>query len=124
VSEPQSQDEVTQLRIVPDPNAVAPAPVYSNNIQGTFTPEDFTLHFGWYAIPALIEPPKPGQPIDALVKPVVRVVIPLNLMRSLIALLQRQLAAYEQSFGEISEHPNKPDWLKEFEAQAGAGTSE
>jgi hypothetical protein len=103
-----------QLRLRRDPAVEGPAHVYSNYIQVNFTPEDFTLHFGWYAIPPLPERPESGI-IEARVEPVARVVIPLNLMRSFIALLQRQLAGYEESFDEIPAHPNKPDWLKEQE---------
>jgi hypothetical protein len=54
--------------------------------------------------------------MDVFVTPVARVVLPLNLMRSFIAVLQRQVEAYEQSFGPIPEHPNKPDWLKAAES--------
>jgi hypothetical protein len=45
------------------------------------------------------------------VEPVARVVMPLNLMRNVIALLERQVSAYEQSFGAIPVHPNRPPWL-------------
>jgi hypothetical protein len=74
------------------------------------------LHLGWYTVPALTEPPTGG--IDVFVTPMARVVLPVNLIRSLIAVLQRQVEAYEQSFGPIPEHPNKPDWLKAAEEDA------
>jgi hypothetical protein len=108
--------ERAQLHLRPDADAPQPRPLYSNYIQANFTPEDFTLRFGWYAIPALAEPPEGPLVVD--VEPMARIVIPLNLMKNLIALLQRQLQAYEESFGEIPPHPNKPDWLKaEMEAE-------
>lgn len=107
-----------QLLIRVDPEAAKPQPIYSNHVLATFTPEDFTLHLGWYAIPALTEPPESGI-VDVLVTPVARVVVPLNLMRSLIAVLQRQVESYEANFGPIPEHPNKPEWLK---AEESAGS--
>lgn len=41
--------------------------------------------------------------------------MPLNLMRNLVALIEHQIRQYEQAFGPIPEHPNKPDWLRERE---------
>jgi Protein of unknown function (DUF3467) len=119
MAEPTDEGFPTSLRLVPDPKAVQPEPIYSNFVQGTFTAEDFTIHFSWYAVPAITEPPADGQ-IVADVKPVARVVVPLNLMKNLIAVLQRQVEGYEQSFGAIPEHPNKPDWLKQAEAEERA----
>lgn len=105
------------LKLVPDPDASAPPPIYTNFIQGNFTPEDFVLHLGWYALPALSEPPT--ETVEVPVQPVARVVVPLNLMRSLIGLLQRQVDAYEESFGPVPEHPNPPTWLAERQAPDG-----
>lgn len=92
--------------------AAPPPPQYSNYVQVTFTPEDFTIHFGYYGMPPLTEAPEGGI-IEAVTEPVARITLPLNLMSNVIAVLQRQLSAYEQSFGDIPEHPNKPDWMKE-----------
>ena len=105
------------IRSIDDP-AMQPAPIYANNLRATFTPEDFTLHFGWYAIPPLDAAPVGGV-VNVDVQPVARVVIPLNLMRSVIAVLQRQVAGYEENFGPIPEHPNKPAWMSEEESGAG-----
>ena len=106
-----------QLQIVPKPDAERPAPGYSNHLRVNFTPEDFTLEFGWYTIPSVDEPPEDGN-LRAEIEPVARIVLPLNLMRNVIALLERQLANYERSFGPIPEHPNRPDWMKESEEVA------
>jgi hypothetical protein len=114
MSESQAESP-TQLRIHAEPSAAPPAPIYSNYVQATFTPEDFTLHLGWYAIPAFTEAPTEAV-VDVPVTPVARIVLPLNIMRSLIAVLERQVENYEQSFGPIPDHPNKPDWLKGSES--------
>jgi hypothetical protein len=113
-----SVDEPREMRLhlSGDPEAPPPPPLYSNYIQVTFTPEDFAMHFGWYALPPLSEPPE-DDTLNVGVQPVARVVLPLNLMRSVIAVLERQLDAYEQSFGPISEHPNKPPWMNEAESR-------
>lgn len=105
------------LHIKRPPSAEYPPPMYANQVQITYTPEDFTLHFSWYSIPALDEPPEDGV-IVAPAAPIGRVVIPLNLMRNLVALIERQIAQYERSFGKIPEHPNKPEWMKEQEKEA------
>ena len=102
----------TTLRLRRDPDAPQPPPIYANQVNVTFTPEDFTIHLGWYAIPALTEEPE-GQ-IELQVEPVARVVLPLNLVRGVIAVLQKQIEAYEQSFNTtLPEHPNKPPWMLE-----------
>lgn len=104
----------TELRVRRDVASVQPSPIYANQLNITFTPEDFVLHFGWYAVPALSDAPEDGV-IEVTVDSVARVVLPLNLVPNVIALLQRQVEAYEQSFGKIPEHPNKPDWMREEE---------
>jgi Protein of unknown function (DUF3467) len=111
VAEIEGEATTTQLHIGRDSDAEQPAPTYANHVQVTFTPEDFTLYFGWYAVPPLLEPPK--TTVEVHVEPMSRVVVPLNLMPSLVALLQRQIEAYEQSFGKLPEHPNKPAWMVE-----------
>jgi hypothetical protein len=105
------------LHIKRPPSGEYPPPAYANQVQITFTAEDFTLHFGWYSVPALEEPPEDGV-IEAAVIPLGRVVMPLNLMRNLVALIERQIAQYERSFGSIPDHPNKPDWMQEQEKEA------
>jgi hypothetical protein len=107
-----------QLQIRWDPEAALPAPTYANYLQVTYTPEDFTMQLGWYAVPAMNRPPEDGL-IDVLVQPIHRVSLPLNLMRNVVALLERQIQAYEDSFGSISEHPNKPPWLRQQEEAGG-----
>jgi len=107
-----------QLHLFVDPEAAPPFTTYSNHLQVTFTPEDFTLHLGWYAVPPISERPPDGV-LEVPVQPVARVTLPLNLMRSTIAVLERVLRGYEESFGQIPEHPNKPPWLREQEEAAG-----
>ena len=110
-SEPNdAQMQSVQLRVQPSPDAPEPAPLYSNRVQINFTPEDFLFYFGWYSVPPLAEPPEGGL-LDVPVEPVARVVLPVILIRNVIALLQRQLEAYENSFGPIPEHPAKPPWM-------------
>lgn len=111
-----------ELRLVWDQDAPQPPHVYANYVQATFTPEDFTLHLGWYTTPALRELPQDAT-IEARIQPVARVVIPLNLMKNFIPLLQRQVRGYEESFGPLPDHPNKPSWLQE-EEQAVTGETD
>jgi hypothetical protein len=76
-------------------------------VQATYSPEDLTLHFGWYAIPALTEPPP--EPVEVQVRPIAKVTIPLNLIRGVISVLQSQLEGWEQTFGmAVQQHPNPP----------------
>jgi len=110
-----------ELRLAWDEHAPKGPPVYANYVQATFTPEDFTLHLGWYATPALKELP-PDNAIEAPIQPVARVILPLNLMKNVIALLQRQVKGYEESFGPLPDHPNKPPWLQEEEAAVAGET--
>jgi hypothetical protein len=112
------EEASAQLHIRRLPESPEPAPLYSNHVQVNFTPEDFTMHLGWYAVPPLTEPPEGGI-VEAPVEPVARVVLPAILIRNLIALLQRQVDAYEHSFGPIPPHPAKPPWLIQTEAEAG-----
>jgi hypothetical protein len=100
-----------QLRLVRDPEQPQPAPIYANQMNVTYTPEDFTFHFGWYAIPPLAEPPADGT-LTVAVESMARVVLPLNLIPNLVALLQRQISAYEENFGPLPEHPNRPPWMR------------
>ena len=110
-------DEVpTQLRISRRSDAPDPAPIYSNYVQANFTIEDFTMHFGWYTVPPISEPPADGI-IDAPLEPVARVVLPVILVRNLIEVLKRQLEGYERNFGPVPEHPNKPQWMTEVESK-------
>lgn len=107
--------EATQLHLFRDPETPLPPALYSNHAQVTFTPEDFSLHFGWYEVPPLTEPPEGGR-LSVEIDPRARIVLPLNFLRNLIAVLEAQIEAYEMSFGPLPEHPSKPDWLKAREA--------
>jgi hypothetical protein len=70
----------------------------------TFTPHEFTLFFGHFAIPPL--PEAPGRELEVPVQPLVTVALPLNMVRGLVDVLQRQLEAWETNFG--SEVPGNP----------------
>ena len=104
------------MRVKRRDDEALPAPVYANHLQVTFTPEDFTLFLGWYAMPALLDPPPEGQ-LEVPVEPVARVVVPLNLMRNVIAALQRSVENYEENFGPLPEHPNPPAWMQQLESK-------
>lgn len=114
------EDQEAQLQIRWDSEARDTPRIYSNYVGASFTPEDFTITFGWYALPLLNEPPAEAV-VRAPVHPVARVTIPLNLMPNLIALLQRQLNGYQESLGPIPDHPNKPDWMKTPESTPEEG---
>jgi hypothetical protein len=114
-----SEGQPVELHISRPESGDYPPPAYANQVQVTYTPEDFTLHFGWYSIPPLDAPPLDGV-IEAPVAAIARVVLPLNLARNLAALIEHQARQYEKSFGPIPEHPNKPDCMKEQEAERNA----
>jgi hypothetical protein len=85
--------------------------LYTNHVQVTFTPEDFTLHLGWYALPPLTEPPE-GE-LEVHVRPLAKVTLPLNVVQLVVQLLQRQVEAWEASFGmPIPKHPNPAPGLQ------------
>jgi hypothetical protein len=115
MAETPEQREV-ELRIAWDLDAAFPPPLYTNYMGASFTPEDFTLLLGWYAPPISAEV-SPDGGVDARVQPVARVVLPLNLLRNVIALLERQVEAYERSFGPIPAHPNPPAWMSAKEEE-------
>lgn len=81
--------------------------MYSNFAQATVSPNDLTIHFGWYAIPALDQPPT--GVVDVPIRPLVKVTLPLNLVRGTINLLERQLEAWETSFGQENEANGEPE---------------
>ena len=89
-----------QLRLGWDNETPFPPPIYTNYIQGGLTPEDFTLNLGWYAVSPTARP-EDGV-LDVAVQPVARIVIPLNLLRSTIALMQRQLEGYKKTASGLS----------------------
>lgn len=106
VSEPSPQEAA--LRLVTTPDADIP-PVYSNFVQVTFTPLDFTLHFGSYVIPALSEPPS-GSEIQVPVRAIAKVSVPLSLVRGIVRVLERQINAWEESFGQPV--PDQPEGVR------------
>jgi hypothetical protein len=118
----QQQQQPVKLTIVPAPTAGAPRG-YANNLRVTFTAEDFTLFFGCYSTPPMDAPPKSGE-IKAQVEPVMNVTIPLNILRSVIAVLQRQLDSYEENFGAIPAHPSQPSWMVENNVETTAEAEE
>lgn len=112
-NEHQDLEEPTGLTLDSDDLANAPRG-YANNVRVTFTPEDFTLFFGWYSLPPLSERPESGT-ITSTIQPVIQVTLPLNIMRSVIAVMKRQLEGYETNFGPIPPHPARPAWMIEEE---------
>jgi hypothetical protein len=108
---PEQGVQVALRLVAPADPGDAPI-LYSNYIQATYTPEDLTLHFGWYAIPAFTEPP--SAPVDVDVRPVAKVTIPLNLIRGAISVLQSQLEGWEKTFGmPVQDHPNPPAAMRQ-----------
>jgi hypothetical protein len=114
VSENESEQRVG-LDLRTDDLASAPR-VYANNVRVTFTAEDFTIFFGWYSLPPLDARPESGQ-ITSHLHPVMQVTLPLNLMRSVIKVMERQVDGYEANFGPIPTHPARPAWMVEDEEE-------
>lgn len=113
------------VRLLASPDLADTAAVYSNHVQATFTPHELTLHFGFYAIPALPEPPESGQ-IDVQVRQLVKVSIPLNLARGIVGLLEQQADGWERNFGMPLPEPPAGTVLtqprQEIETAAGRAT--
>lgn len=106
MSEREAMEAPAQFRLVPSEEPGETPAVYSNFAQATISPFDLTLHFGWYALPALTE--APTEPVTVPVRQVVKVTIPLNLVRGTIALLESQLEAWERSFAQqVPEDPTR-----------------
>ncbi|MGI8887012.1 MAG: DUF3467 domain-containing protein [Gaiellaceae bacterium] len=115
MAENERQDEGERTGLSLDAEGLADAPRgYANNVRVTFTPEDFTLFFGWYSLPPLEARPESGE-IRSTIQPVMQVTLPLNIMRSVIAVMTRQLEGYESNFGPIPVHPARPAWMIEEE---------
>jgi hypothetical protein len=108
VSETTPEQQRADFQIRP-PQEIGDTPaVYANFVQGTITPFDLTLHFGWYALPPLMTPPE--GTVDVPVRPIIKVSIPLSLVRGTIAMLQNQLQGWEHAFGEAA--PDQPEQLR------------
>jgi hypothetical protein len=89
--------------------------LYSNFVQVSFTPNDLTLHLGWYALPTYGEPP-PAETIEVGVRPLVKVSLPLTLIRGLIGALQTTVEAYEESFGQpMPDQPSQSNPAAQIE---------
>jgi hypothetical protein len=101
----ESQPEPTAVRIVASPELGDTMALYANFVQLSYTPHDFTLHFGWYTIPALTEPPPPGE-LLAPVRPLAKVAVPLNLVKAIGELIARQAASWEEAFGPLPDQPS------------------
>lgn len=100
--EPAASSPPQPLMLVA-PAEYPPGP-YSNFVQVTITPHDFTLHFASYTTPVVTEPPK--EPVRVPVRPLASVTIPLNLVRALIGVLEGQAANWQASFGQpLPDHP-------------------
>ena len=98
MSEIPPEEQRGQFQIRPSQEIGDTPAVYANFVQGTVTPFDLTLHFGWYAIPPLME--NPGGIVDVPVRPIIKVSLPLSLVRGTIGLLEAQLRAWEDAFGQ------------------------
>jgi len=111
----KAEGKQVQFHIGRRADAQDPEPIYSNFVQASSTPEDFTISFGWYMMPPLAAPPAEGEVVEVPVEPAARIVLPLNIVRNVIALLQQQIIAHEENFSVIPEHPNKPPWMRKLE---------
>jgi hypothetical protein len=109
VSERALPEGASTVRLVGSPELGETMALYANFVQLSFTPHDFTFHFGWYALPAFTEAPPAGQTIDVPIRPLAKVSIPLNLVKAVIPLLERQIEQYELAFGPMPDQPTPPD---------------
>jgi hypothetical protein len=105
--EPDANASGVQLRLVPSADSFEIPIVYSNFAQVTVSPHDLTFHFGYYAIPAFTEPPQ--GVVDVPVRPMVKVTLPLSLVRNLIHVLEAQAEQWEGNFGQpLPAEPSSP----------------
>jgi hypothetical protein len=86
-----------RFELIPPPPDADAQVLYANFFQATASQLDLTMHLGWYALPALTTLPEGtiSVPVQALAK----VTLPLALIPGIIDVLQKQLAAWEQTFG-------------------------
>jgi hypothetical protein len=117
-SEPPEESRPTALKIVAAPETGDTPALYANHVQVSFTPEDFTLHLGWYTFPPFGEPPETEE-VVVPVRPLLKVSLPLNLVRGIAAVLQAQIETYEKGFGHpVPDHPSPPAALVKEEASS------
>lgn len=95
----------SQVRLVMPGLPEAP-PIYANFVQVGTSPHEFTLHFGWYALP--ISPPQPGVH-DVPIRTLVSVAVPLNLVEGLIAALESASTGWQTNFDQpLPRDPTRP----------------
>jgi len=103
------------FEIVPSSEIGDTPAVYANFVQGTVTPFDLTLHFGWYAIPPFTKTPSDTVPVP--VRPVVKVSIPLSLVRGVMGMMEKQLEAWQDAFGQPAPDQPSPQHVEEESRQ-------
>jgi hypothetical protein len=84
--------DVQQIAVqLQPPDATAPGVprAYANFAQATAGAHDVTIRFGWYAIPALSEPPDDGL-LNVPVEWTAVITVPRGLVPSLVEVLQAQ----------------------------------
>jgi hypothetical protein len=113
---PQPQPVALKIVVPLDPGDT---PVlYANHFHASGTPEDLTMHLGWYAIPPFTEAPETAE-VEVPVRQLAKVTVPLSLVRGIITVLENQLTAWEKNFGQpVPVHPNPPPILEEQQAEA------
>jgi hypothetical protein len=91
----------TQVRVFAPADYSQSPFLYANFVQGSHTPHDVTLHFADYMT---IMPPEPPEgTVDIRARPLVSVALPVNLVRSVIAILEQQVENWEGNFGSKSD---------------------
>jgi hypothetical protein len=85
------------FQLVPSPETEGVPVIYANFFQGTVSPHDLTMHLGWFAIPALLDPPT--ETVQVPVRPLMKVSLPLSIVPGVIEVLQSQLQTWRDTFG-------------------------
>jgi hypothetical protein len=98
----ETQGQSMQMELVAPAEPGTTMALYSNFIQVTLAPHDFTFHLGWFTFPAFTEPPQPGPTgtVPVHVRPLAKVSVPLTLVQGIIRVLQSQVEAWEAAFGQ------------------------
>jgi hypothetical protein len=92
--------------VFPDSGDADASRAYANHIRVSPAQHDFTMRFGWFAIPVFSAEDPPSGQVDVPVHDVATLTLPLNIVPLLVSLLTEQIRVWEANFGQ--EFPQLP----------------